>query len=254
MFKEWLWRETGLHGAGYRDAFLSRRIQPRLEAHGFHNVADYLKALKGWASEKEMLLSRILVPTTEFMRNLEVWASLGRFLREAPFKEPLRLASAPCSTGEEAFSAAILLDQIGRKGFVVAADRSPKALARLAEGRYPEKALEKLDKSVVSRYFKVENGWAGPVSRVRRRVLPLLWDLGQGMPGRGFHALLVRNIFIYLTEEAQERMVMAAEKALVPGGLMVLGRVERIPQGRRGWERADGECRIYRWKGTGDET
>ena len=66
--------------------------------------------------------------------------------------------------------------------------------------------------------------------------------------------MLVRNIFIYLTEEAQERMVMAAEKVLVPGGLLVLGRVERIPHGLLGWERADGECRIYRWKGTGDET
>jgi chemotaxis methyl-accepting protein methylase len=249
LFREWLSREAGLKGEDYRDAFLARRIQPRIEAHGFTSVGGYLKALKAWPSEREMLLSRVLVPTTEFMRNPEVWASLGRLLMEAPFRDPLRIASAPCSTGEEAFSAAILMEELNRKGTVVAADRSPRALARLAEARYPERALEKLDKNLVWRYFKTENGWATPVQRVRRKVFPLLWDIGNGIPGSGFHAVLVRNLFIYLTQEAQERVIKAAGTTLEPGGFLVLGRVERMPQGLPGWEKADGECRIYRWKG-----
>jgi len=251
VFRTWLRREAGLRGEDYRDAFLARRIQPRLEARGFTKAEDYLRSLKERTSEREMLLSRVLVPTTEFMRNPEVWESLGRFLKEAPFHDPLRIASAPCSTGEEALSAAILLEEIGRHGRVVAADRSRKALASLVEGRYAERALEKLDKSVVRRYFKVENGWATPVQRVRRIVLPLMCDLCHGMPGRGFHAILVRNLFIYLTQEAQERIVNEAEAALAPGGFLVLGRVERLPQGLRGWEKADGEGKIYRWKGGG---
>ncbi len=251
LFRAWLKREAGLRAEDYRDAFLARRIQPRLEAHGFQRVSDYLQALKERPSEREMLISRVLVPTTEFMRNPEIWESLARLLKEAPFRDPLRIASAPCSTGEEALSAAILLGEIGRQGFVLAADRSLKALSRLAEGRYAERTLEKVDKNIVRRYFRVENGWATPVKRVRRIVLPLLCDLCHGMPGAGFHVLLVRNLFIYLTEEAQEQVVRAASAALVPGGLLVLGRVERLPQGLSGWEKADGEGKIYRWKGGG---
>jgi chemotaxis methyl-accepting protein methylase len=68
------------------------------------------------------------------------------------------------------------------------------------------------------------------------------------MPGRGFHAVLLRNLFIYFTPRAQARMVREAGESLVPGGLLVLGRVERLADSH-GWEAVDRDARIYRWKG-----
>ncbi len=245
--REWLSRQ-GLRGADYREEFLGRRLLPRMEGAGFDSVRDYLASLRGRPAEQDALLSRFLVHTTEFFRNPEVWEALRAVLPRAG-PGGLSVLSAPCSTGEEAFSAAVLLERDRLPGRVVAADLSGTALKRLREGRYPARALEKVDRELAARYFKLDGGWAMPVPRVRARVLPVRWDLGRGLPGKGFHVALLRNLFIYLTAAAQARLVAQAGEALVAGGLLVLGRVERLPQRGEAWDVVDGDARIYRWKG-----
>jgi two-component system CheB/CheR fusion protein len=233
----------------YRSSFLERRVAPRLAATHSADVAVYLDLLRRRPEEVWALCERLFVPTTEFFRNPEVFEALGELLAarsaEATWRT-LRILSAPCSTGEEAASLSILLKEKGLCGKILAADRSPRALARLRGRRYPLKSVASLDKALKERYFRREGDVAWLDPGAARQIQPLLWDLGWGLPGRGFHAVVMRNFFIYLTAEAQARLLADAHGALVPGGLLVLGRVESI--GRRemeGWRVVNRDARIY---------
>ncbi len=232
--REYLAAAFGLRAEAYRDSFLERRVQPRIEAAGFPSLGAYLDHLRDHPAERRILLQKVLVPTTEFFRNPEVFHRLKPLLaeRRETFRwKSLRLLSAPCSTGEEAYSLALLLEVSSWPGVVLAADRSLPALRTLRAGRYAARLLKPLDREGLSRYFTVEEGQGLAAPVLRRRVLPVCADLSLGVPGRGFHVALVRNLFIYLTEEAQERLLCEVHRALLPGGLLVLGRVEGLPRG-----------------------
>lgn len=242
----------GLRGEDYRDSFLARRVLPRLEAVGCSTVEEYLLYLRGHPSEGRTLLRKVLVPTTEFFRNPEVFRRLLELAarrRETHRWKSLRILSAPCSTGEEAFSLAILLQERSWPGGVLAVDRSLSALRTLRKGRYPARALKPLDREGLSGYVTVEEGQGQVAPGIRNRVLPVCADLSQGVPGRGFHVALMRNLFIYLTEEAQERLLRDVHRALLPGGLLVLGRVEGLPRGASElFEMVDRERKIFERK------
>lgn len=242
-------RVVGPAADSYRASFLERRLAPRLAATGCPDVRAYLELAARRPEEAQALAERLLVPTTEFFRNPEVFDALGRILEERrgrPGWGDQRILSAPCSTGEEAVSLAILLEERGIRGRVLAADRSRRALRRLAQGRYPLRTVESLDKALEERYFKREGDVAWLLPGAAGRILPVLWDLGAGLPGRGFHAVVMRNFFIYITADAQAGLLSEARRSLVEGGLLLLGRVESV--GRRdmgGWRVVDRDARIY---------
>jgi chemotaxis methyl-accepting protein methylase len=119
-----------------------------------------------------------------------------------------------------------LLEELGAPGWILAADRSLQALRALKAGLYPSKSLEGMDKGRRQRYFTEEENRARVARRVIGRIHPLCCDLSRGLPGGPFHVVVLRNLFIYLTPQAQERLVGEAGAVLVPGGLLVLGRVE----------------------------
>lgn len=249
----WIERAGGLRGQDYRDSFLERRVRSRLAATGCADLKDYLVFLDGHPDERGALVAKLLVPTTEFFRNPEVFASLGRLLGERSAAlgwQRLHVLSAPSSTGEEAVSLAILLAANRLAGRVLAADRSVQALRRLRRGTFPVRSLERLDKGQIAGYFRVEGDRATVLPGIARAILPVCWDLGQGLPGRGFHLVAMRNLFIYLTPQAQGRLLEAASRALVPGGLLILGRVESVGRSGTGsWSVVDREARIYEWAG-----
>lgn len=232
--REFLASAFGLRAETYRHSFLERRVLPRLEATGCSCVGSYLRFLKDHPAEGRTLLQKVLVPTTEFFRNPEVFLRLRSLLAERRATlhwKILRFLSAPCSTGEEAYSLALLLEEASWPGWILAADRSLSALRTLRGGRYSARLLKPLDREGLSRYFTLEEGQGLAAPVLRKRVLPVCADLSLGVPGRGFHVALVRNLLIYLTEEAQERLLREVHRSLLPGGLLVLGRVEGLPRG-----------------------
>ena len=130
--RRWITDQSGLKGEDYRASFLERRVLPRLAATGCATLADYLRHLENHPDEGRKLLSKLLVPTTEWFRNPEVYAAVGRLLVErssSPGWSRLRLLSAPCSTGEEALSLAMLMEELGLAGRVVAGDLSRSAMS-----------------------------------------------------------------------------------------------------------------------------
>jgi chemotaxis methyl-accepting protein methylase len=250
--RAWMGQTLGLRGEDYRPAFLARRLWSRIKASGGGDVKAYLADLGTDSAEAGLLASKFLVPTTEFFRNPEVFQALGDAIEvraKRPGWSPLRVVSAPCSTGEEAASLAILLAERGLRGRILAMDRSLRALRVLRAGAYDQRTVEKVDLRRRARYFKQggEKSTVGP--ELASRILPLCCDLGKGVPARGVHVMMMRNLFIYLTEVAQARFLENAGRVLVPGGLLVMGRVEVLPRGLRGWSLVERDARIYEWNG-----
>ncbi|MEW5764431.1 MAG: CheR family methyltransferase [Acidobacteriota bacterium] len=247
--RAWITRSWGLAAGEYRASFLERRLAPRLRATGISSLQAYLAHADAHPAEARAFLGKLLVPTTEFFRNPEVFDRLQSLLAVRagrPGWETLRLLSAPSSTGEETYSLAALMEERGIRGRILAADRSRASLRTLSRGEYPLRTLRTLNRERFSRYFRAEEDAVSVAPALRRRVVAVCADLTQGLPGRGFHAVVMRNLFIYLTEEAQARLLREVHGALVPGGLLVLGRVEAPARACSGmFAVLDREARIY---------
>ena len=247
--RAWMAQALGMEGEIYRPAFLARRLWSRMRATGTPDVPSYLALVRGEPAEALTLASKFLVPTTEFFRNPEVFHALGRELvarTSRPGWATLRAVCAPCSTGEEAVSLAILMSELGLRGHIVALDRSRGSLSALRTGFWPRRSTEKVDLRRRARYFRGEGETSRITEDIAARIQPVCCDLGGGIPADGVHLVMMRNFFIYLTESAQGRLLHEAARALVPGGLLVLGRVEILPRAALGpWALVERDARIY---------
>lgn len=247
--RAWMAQALGMNGESYRPAFLARRLWSRMRATGTSDVPTYLALARRDAAESLTLASKFLVPTTEFFRNPEVFQALGRVLAAKVSRSDwssLRVLCAPCSTGEEAVSLAILMSELGLRGHIVAMDRSRKALSALRSGLWPRRSMEKMDLRRRARYFRDEGETSRITEDIAARIQPVCCDLSGGIPAGGVHVVMMRNLFIYLTESAQGRLLDEAARAVVPGGLLVLGRVEILPRAALGpWALVERDARIY---------
>ncbi len=227
--RRWLKRVGFQRPLDYRETFLARRILPRMRRLGYDDVTAYLKSLGRSEEDREKQLGRFIIPTTEFLRNPEVFDSIAlnvsKRARESGWNSP-RILSAACSTGEEPYSLAMRLMPLAAPWKIFALDRSVESLSRCRAGLFTERAVSKLDKQLKERYFKrVQGGWQAS-EVLRCRVFPFCWDLGCGVPPGRYHVILLRNVFIYLTESAQRRLLTEASGTLVDRGLLVLGKPE----------------------------
>jgi chemotaxis methyl-accepting protein methylase len=252
--RRWLSAEGVTRPGEYRDTFLERRVQARMESMGARSIRDLLDCVDAGPKLREAFFQKFFVPTTEFLRNPEVLEEFVRLLTEmAPAsKGPLRILSAGSSTGQEAYGVAALLRERGREFRILAIDRSVPSLRTLRAGRYEERLLAKVDKRLRERYFIREAGAYRVSGELASRVAAACWDLGVGLPRGPFHGVLLRNVLIYLTEEAKLRLLGEVSKILLPGGLLALGRAESAGHSALGvLVPRDREKRIYERRAEG---
>jgi chemotaxis methyl-accepting protein methylase len=233
-------RTAGLSLDNYKDKCLRRRIAVRMRACGVHTYAEYQAVLARTPTEYEHLKDTLTINVTRFFRNVETWQRLAEdFLPPLLAQVPgtIRVWSAGCSSGEEAYGLAILVadtaialgDTRGLERVQVdATDIDRRSLERATEARYGADALCETPPDVRARYFDAEpDGWRVNAA-VRRRVRVRRHDLGRDLPPGTFHLIVCRNVVIYFERATQERLFDAFRDALVPGGLLVLGKVEAL--------------------------
>jgi chemotaxis methyl-accepting protein methylase len=252
-------RAAGLSLDAYKEKCLRRRIAVRMRACGVHSYADYQAVLTRTPEEYEHLKDTLTINVTRFFRNAETWQRLAADhvpALLAHFAGVLRVWSAGCSSGEEAYGLAILVaDAAGAAGDprglervqVDATDIDRKSLERAAEARYRGDALLETPPEVVARYFEAEaDGWRLRPA-VRRRVRVRRHDLGREPPPGTFHLIVCRNVVIYFERPMQERLFQSFADALLPEGLLVLGKVETLlGPARERLQLVDPRERIYR--------
>ncbi len=178
------------------------------------------------------LVEHSVVGETYFFRNPEHFEALGRWLssERAP-KGPLRIWSAGCASGEEPYSLAMALLQLGRRGDrIEATDVSERALCAAEAARYGPWSMRKLAKGLRTRFFELDDGLHRVVAEARALVKLKRHNLvTEPGPAEAFDLVFCRNVLIYFAPETAARVLHLLGRALKPGGLLVLGPVE-LPQ------------------------
>jgi chemotaxis protein methyltransferase CheR len=234
-----------ISGAGfaveaYKDKCVRRRIAVRMRACGVHTYADYQALLDRSPTEYERLRDALTINVTRFYRNADTWNLLRRDLipRLCAASGEIRVWSAGCSSGEEAYTVAILaaehLDRTGRSTeldrlVVDATDVDRLSLERAEAARYRPENLAEMPPELVGRYLEPVGPELQVVARVRRRVFVRRVDLNSApAPRRDYHMVVCRNVLIYFDRPMQERLLQTFTDSLLPGGYLVLGKVETL--------------------------
>ena len=234
-------RDAGLTLDAYKDKCLRRRIAVRMRACGVHTFAEYQSLLDTTPSEYERLKDAITINVTRFYRNAETWNMLrNRLLGDicGNGRENVRAWSAGCSSGEEAYTLAVLMaeyyDRQGRSNCldqvtVDATDIDRQCLTLARAGRYRREALADMPADLAELYFEPDGVGYRVAERVRRCVVVSSLDLNsERPPNRDYQLILCRNVVIYFGRATQERVFLAFAEALAPGGILILGKVETL--------------------------
>jgi len=240
-FRDWcrvLEERTGLVINEQRRSFLQANLGMRMRELGMTDYASYLRqVLDGprGAVEWSLLMDRLTIQETRFFRHPPSFALLQRYLQErvqAGLQRPLALWSLGCSTGEEAYSLAVVSAEVLRDtqtadAFgVTATDISLNALNKARSAEYPARRLEQLEPQWLERYFqalpdgryKVLPQLVARVCCARLNVLELA-----KAPMTGMDVIFCQNLLIYFRRWRRREILNRLAERLVPGGLLVIG-------------------------------
>ena len=231
--------QRGADFTGYKRPSLTRLISRRMQTVGITSYGAYVDLLQVEPSELGALLDVLLINVTAVFRDPAAWEELaGSLLPEALAAlepdEPVRVWSAACATGEEAYSLAILLhtllgdEEYKRRVKIYATDIDDQALAVARQGRYRQADLAGLTPEQVETYFEPD----GAVLRFRADLRPSLifgrHDLLQDAPISRVVLLVCRNVLMYFTSETQTRVLERFSFALHEHGMLMLGKAEML--------------------------
>lgn len=251
----------GVDFNSYRTPMLERRLQRRLAATKMPDLSAYRSYLRQHPEEQDELTRAFLIKVTEFFRDAELFAYmrerlLPRLVMEAQeHGNELRLWSAGCATGQEAYSLAMLLaEQLGNElerlqVRIFATDLDAGALEFARRGVYPRTAVEHLPAGILERYFTRTDGEYEVSKRIRGLIVFGVHDLGQRAPFPHMDLVLCRNVLMYFTPELQRRALHLFAFALRDRGALVLGKSETLSPLPEYFEREQQHLRIYRRHG-----
>ena len=229
----------GLDCAAYKRASLVRRLQHRMKIAGVESYESYLALLKERADEFPQLFDTLFVNVTHFFRDPPVWESLSShldvILSSVPSDAALRIWSAGCASGEEAYTLAMLLaEKVGTHAFIervrlYATDVDEAAVAFARRGAYPIGALEHISSPLRDKYFtQVRNTFVFQ-KYLRRNMVFGVHDLLRDPPISHIDILACRNTLMYFDAPSQSLLVNRLHFALANGGVLLLGNAELLP-------------------------
>jgi len=236
---EYLKDSRGFDFTGYKRSTIRRRITRRMQVHDIDNFGDYLDYLEVNPEEFEALFNTILINVTSFFRDIEAWnylyeETLPQLLQHKDDQEKIRVWSAGCASGEEAYSIAILLvELLGIEQFrdrvkIYATDVDEDALQQARAARYSAKALENLSEEWRQRYFQLAQNSYIFRSDIRRSVIFGRNDLVQDAPISRLDLLICRNTLMYFNSDTQKRILARFHFALNENGALFLGKAEML--------------------------
>jgi len=239
-FLEELREARGMDFTSYKTPTIMRRLKRRMVATETGDIGEYAEYVREHPEQYRRLVNAFLIKVTEFFRDPELFT----YLKEEVLPElladagergaQLRIWSAGCATGEEAYSLAILVSEIlGQEAGVSSArifatDVDEEAVEFARQGCYPASALKGLSEERIERYFS----WEGGQYRIRTHIRSMIvfgeHDLARRSPFPRMDLVMSRNVLIYFTAELQRRALLLFAYSLRDGGYLVLGKAEAV--------------------------
>ncbi len=249
---------SGIDFSTYKPATINRRLRGRMGATGHATLAGYAKQLETDPEEYARLISSLLIKVTEFFRDPKVFQYLRDNALPAIIEDArqdgrqLRVWSAGCATGEEAYSLAITVAEaigdddgpVDVRVFATDIDRDAIAFAR--RGMYPPTALQNVTASLRARYFTKTDGGYEVVKSLRSRMIFGEHDLGARAPFPRIDLILCRNVLIYFNLPMQRAALETFSFSLRDDGRLVLGPSETVAAMPGGFVEDNARMRVYR--------
>ena len=241
----------------YKAGTLLRRIHRRMAMRAINDIDDYLKLLRDDHGEIDSLAKDLLIHVTSFFRDPKAYAALVEkvirpLVRRQPTDQPIRVWVPGCSTGEEAYSIALLfLEEMAevRREIplqIFASDPDEGTIAFARNGLYPKSIEAEVSAAQLERFFTKENHGYRVGSKLHDPVLFTAHDMLTDAPFSRLDLVSCRNVLIYLRPDMQEKVLALFHFALRENGALFLGTSETVGKFGDRFEPISNTQRIYR--------
>lgn len=238
LFKQYLYQLSGIDLGDTKQSLVTSRLQRRLLVHGLSSYREYFEFIQSPGNQKESQFAINLLTTNEtfFFREVNHFNFLMSTILPAYKRGPMfRVWSAASSTGEEAYSVAMILDDVlgARQWEVFGSDINTQVLEQASTGHYSVDRIDGIPKDYLKRYcLKGKEEYQNTMlisAKIRSRVKFASVNLCAQLPDIGcFQVIFLRNVLIYFDRETQLKVIRRITTALSPGGYLFLGHSESI--------------------------
>ena len=249
---------TGNDFSLYKKSTVYRRIERRMGIHQVEGIAEYVRFLQHNPQELDLLFKELLIGVTSFFRDPVAWEHLKgamlSLLSDCPTSRALRAWVPGCSTGEEAYSLAIVfretLDEVkqGRSSSlqIFATDLDREAVDRARQGVFPANISADVSPGRLKRFFVEEEDGYRVSKEIREMAVFATQNIVMDPPFTKLDILSCRNLLIYLAPELQKKLVPLFHYGLNPGGILFLGSAETVGTFTDLFSPLDSKSRVYR--------
>lgn len=236
QFQRFIYEAAGITLTAAKKALVCGRLGKRLPARAVANFGEYFRLLKSgtWPEELQTAVDLLTTNETYFFREPKHFERL-RAEALAAARGAFRVWSAAGSTGEEAYSIAMVLEDAvpGRPWEVLSSDISTRVLARARSGHYCAERLQNFPPGFLQRFCLrgcgPQEGTLLVERKLRERVRFRQVNLNERLPHLGmFDVIFLRNVLIYFNRETKRRVVGRVLSVLRPGGLLIIGHSESL--------------------------
>ena len=230
---------SGFDFSAYKKNTIIRRIEKRMTITQISNINKYLKHLEVNKREAENIFQEILIGVTNFFRDKEAFEVLKENILPDLIKHNapdhiLRIWVPACSTGEEAYSVAMLVEEAAEnskrdfKYQIFATDIIEQSIEKARRGLYPDNITVDIDSELIPKYFHAQNKMLQIKKTIRDKITFAVQNLVTDPPFSRMDLICCRNLLIYLVPEIQKKLFLLFHYSLNPGGYLFLGNSESI--------------------------
>ena len=258
--------ETGIDFSVYKLSTFSRRLENRMNISQIPSLNEYIALLKdNTGGELKRLQQDLFIGVTEFFRDEEAYASLKenvleKLIREKSEHDSIRIWSIGCSTGEEAYSTAMIchdiMEELGKQIDIkiFATDADMRALNRAMQGLYPESISTEIHEPFLSNHFIKESQSSYRIRKhIRNMVVFAKHDILKDPPFSSIDLVTCRNLLIYFQPAGQQKAFNAIRFSLNQGGHLFLGKAESPAQSENVYECVDYRAKLYQKINSSDD-
>ncbi|MEA5526287.1 CheR family methyltransferase [Nodularia spumigena] len=235
----YLGQNRGFDFTGYKRSTLMRRVRKRIQSLSIENFEDYLDYLEVYPDEFHQLFNTILINVTAFFRDSSAWEYLAeqvlpKIVAKKNHSDQIRIWSAGCASGEEAYTLAMLMAEIlGAEEFrqrvkIYATDVDEEALNQARQAVYSAKDVQLVPPELKEKYFEIAGNNYVFRQDLRRSVIFGRHNLLQDAPISRLDLLVCRNTLMYFNSETQGRIMARFHFALNDPGYLFLGKAEML--------------------------
>ncbi len=225
--------------AQYKSSTVFRRIERRITINGLESLQEYHTFLLKNPREISILAKDMLIGVTRFFRDSDAFDTLEKkiipdIIRRTPRDEPIRVWVAGCSSGEEAYSIAILFDegmqaqQTSREIKIFATDVDPDAISEASAGQFNINARDDISEDRLRRYFTEKEDYLLIAPEIRQMVVFATHNLTRDPPFSNTQLSICRNVLIYFQPKTQQRILSMLHFSLQKNGYLFLGSSETL--------------------------